>query len=70
MTRSKVILLWFAAVTLVAVGWITIGAAMTVATATLLVGLSLVPPAIIFVLWPGVPLATAADVLRGTERGR
>lgn len=70
MTRLKAMLLWFAAVTLVAVGWMAAGAAMTVATGSLLLGLSLIPPAIIYVLWPGEPLPTAADVLRGTESGR
>lgn len=70
MTRSKVILLWFAAVTLVAVGWVALGAALTVATGVLLLGLSLVPPAIIYALWPGEPSPSAAEVLRGPGRNR
>lgn len=70
MTRSRVLLSWFAAVTLVAVGWMALGAAMTVATAIMLLGLSLVPPAVIYALWPGVQPPTAAEVLRGPGRGR
>jgi hypothetical protein len=70
MTRSKVILLWFAAVTLVVVGWIALGAAVTVATGVMLLGLSLVPAAIVYALWPGEPSATAADVFRGPGRTR
>jgi len=70
MTRSKVILLWFAAVTLVVLGWTALGAAMTVATGVMLLGLSLVPPAIIYALWPGPQPATAAEVFHETGRGR
>jgi hypothetical protein len=68
MTRSKVILGWFAAVVLVLVAGVALGAAVTLSTGVLLLALSLVPPAIVFLLWPRVQSLTAADVLRGDDR--
>jgi hypothetical protein len=65
MTRSRLIQVWFAAVSLVAIAGVTLGANMTAGTAFLLFALSLVPPAIVLVLWPVVQPTTAADVLYG-----
>lgn len=70
MTRSSVILAWFAAVTVVVVGCVAFGIAMTTGSAVVLVGLSLVPPAILMVMWPGVQPPTAAEVLRGQPERR
>lgn len=69
-TRSTLIQGWFAAVVLVAVTIVALGTDMTLGTAGLLLALSLVPPAIVLMLWPGSETATAAEVLRNTERRR
>ena len=68
MTRSKVILAWFAAVALVVVACIAFGAAVTAETAALLLALCLVPPVIVLLLWPGDQPPTAAEVLRDVDR--
>ena len=68
MTRSRVIQVWFAAVALVVVVSVAFGAAVTVGTGALLLALSLVPPAIVLLLWPGVQPPTAAEVLHDVDR--
>jgi len=65
MTRSRLIQLWFAAISLVAIAGVALGATVTAGTAFMLFALSLVPPAIVLVLWPVVQPTTAADVLYG-----
>ena len=67
-TRSRAIQIWFAAVALVVVAGIALGAAMTAGTGAMLVALCLVPPAIILLLWPGVENPAVAEVLHDTER--
>ncbi len=64
MTRSKLILAWFAAVALMIATIVVFGVTMTVATGVMLAALSLVPPGIIVALWPAAPSQTIADVLR------
>jgi len=66
-TRARVVQVWFSAVALIAVFWFTFGTAIGAGTTALLVGLSIVPPAILLILWPGVQPLTAAEVMRGTE---
>jgi hypothetical protein len=68
MTRSKVIQGWFATVALLAAAAMAFGANITLGTGLILLALSLVPPAIVLLLWPGVQPPTAGDVLRGTDR--
>ena len=68
MTRSKWIQLWFATISLVVVAAVALGLTVTIGTALILIGLSLVAPAILLVLWPGVQAWTAADVLYGRDR--
>jgi hypothetical protein len=68
MTRSRVIQVWFVAVLLVVVASIALGVSITVSTGALLLALSVVPPAIVRLLWPGPRTATAADVLYGSDR--
>jgi hypothetical protein len=55
-------------VALVIAGAIALGANVNVATAGVLLTFSLVPPLIVFMLWPEAQAATAADVIRGTDR--
>jgi hypothetical protein len=68
MTRTNVIQVWFAAIALVVVAAVALGAQVTIGTAGLLLALSLVPPIIVFLLWPGPQSLTAGDVFRGTDR--
>ena len=68
MTRSRLIQVWFATMSLVVAAAVAIGVTVTIGTAAILVALSLVPPAIVLALWPGVQPMTAADVLYGRDR--
>jgi hypothetical protein len=68
MTRTHVIQVWFAAVALVVAAAVALGAEVNVGTGGMLLTLSLVPPLIVFLLWPGAESVTAGDVLRGTDR--
>ena len=63
MTRSRLIQGWFSAVLLVVVAGIAFGASVTLSTGAMLLALSLVPPVMVLVLWPGVQSRTAAEVL-------
>jgi len=67
MTRSRLIQVWFAAILLIVVAAVALGITVTVGTAAMLLALSVVPPAILLVLWPRVQSRTAADVLYGRE---
>jgi hypothetical protein len=69
-TRSRLIQVWFAAVTLVVVAGVALGAAVTIGTGAMLLALCLAPPAIILMLWPGVQPPTIAEVLHDAERSR
>ena len=69
MMRSRLIQLWFAAIVLVVVAAVALGLTVTIGTAVILLGLSLVLPAIVLLLWPGVRARTAADVLYGRDLG-
>jgi hypothetical protein len=68
MTRSRLIQAWFAAVLLVATAGVAFGVSVTISTAAMLFAMSLVPPAVVFLLWPVAPSTTAGDVLRGIDR--
>jgi hypothetical protein len=68
MSRSKPVQVWFAAVVLVAVASVALGTPVTIATGTTLLALSLIPLAVVLLLWPGVRSQTAADVLHDTHR--
>jgi hypothetical protein len=68
LTRSRVIQIWFAAVLLIVVACIAFGVAMTIGTGAMLLVMSLVPPAVVLLLWPGVQPLTVGDVLRGSAR--
>ena len=68
LSRTTVIQVWFAAVALVVVAAVAFGAEMKVSTRGMLLTLSLVPPLIVFLLWPAAQSLTAGDVIRGTDR--
>jgi hypothetical protein len=60
-TRSNVIQIWLAAVLLVVVAAIALGAAVTIGTATLLLAMCLVPPALVLKFWPSDDTFTMAE---------
>lgn len=69
-SRTRAIRVWFAAVALVVVAAAAFGVQVNVGTAGMLLTLSLVPPFIVFLLWPPAQSVTAGYVIRGTERRR
>lgn len=68
MTRARVIQVWFAGVALVFLAAVAFGPNVTGGTVGMLLALSIVPPIIVFLLWPAAESLTAADVMRGTDR--
>jgi hypothetical protein len=67
-TRSKVVQVWFAAVVFVAVACFALGLSVPLSTGVMLAVMSLVPPAVMLLLWPGTQPPTVADVLHEGER--
>jgi hypothetical protein len=67
LTRMKVIQVWFAAIVLVAVTALAMGTSVTIGTAAVLVALCLVPPAIVFMLWPSDNTSTMAETIRNAK---
>jgi hypothetical protein len=68
LTRSKLIQAWSAAVVLIVVAAVAFNLSIGVSTAVMLFALSLIPPVIVLMLWPGDQPRTAADVLYGDRR--
>jgi hypothetical protein len=69
LTRAGVIQVWFAGVILVIVAGIAFDVVSTMTAISSMLAVSLVPPIILLVLWPGVQLPTAHDVLHSERRG-
>jgi hypothetical protein len=67
-TRSKVVQAWFAAVVFTAVACFALGLSVALSTGVMLAVMSLVPPAVMLLLWPGTQPRTVADVLHESER--
>lgn len=70
MTRSKLIAIWFSAVTLVVVAAIAFGVAVTMGTGALLLAMCLVPPLLVVMLWPAAGSPTISDVLHDVQGRR
>jgi hypothetical protein len=68
MTRLRLIQVWFATVVLVVLAGLALGVSMTIGTGVMLLVLSLVPAAIVLMLWPGIQPRTASEVLHGADR--
>lgn len=64
-TRARVIQLWCGLVAVLCVAWLSLDTGIGAGTAALLFALSLGPPAMALMLWPGPQALTAGDVLRG-----
>ena len=69
MTRSRLIQVWFVAIALIGAASVVLGRTVSLGTALTLAVLSLVPPAIVLMLWPGVQPRSASDVIHDTNRG-
>jgi hypothetical protein len=65
LTRSRVIQIWFAAALLIVIACLAFGVAMRIGTGAMLLVMSLVPPTVILLLWPGAQPLTIGEVLRG-----
>jgi hypothetical protein len=64
-----VIQVWFTGVALIIVACIAFDVVSTLAAVGSMLAVSLVPPIILLVLWPGVQLPTAHDVLHSARQG-
>jgi len=64
LTRSKFLQIWFTAVILIAVAGIASGGMVSLGTAVMLLGVCLVTPAIVLMLWPRPPSITVGEILR------
>ena len=62
-SRTRLVGFWFAAVAVITASVVTAGVDVAVSTATLLLTLSLVPPAIVLLLWRGAPPPTVGELL-------
>jgi hypothetical protein len=67
-SRSVVIQVWFGALVLIVVVCAAFGVSITLGTGAMLLIMSLVPPAVLLLLWPGIQPPTIGDVLRGSEQ--
>ena len=68
-TRANVVVVWFVFLLLIVAMVAMFGVRITTGTALLLSALSLVPPGIMLMLWPGPQPRTAGEVIRGDHRG-
>jgi len=68
LTRSKLIQMWFVAVVLVIVASLVAGVTLEMSTGLMLLALSLAPPIMVLMLWPGTQPPTVSEVLRGADR--
>ena len=65
LTRARALQLWFLLVGVVAALWAAFGPAIDAGTVILILGLSVVPPGMMMLLWPGVQPPTAGEIIRG-----
>jgi len=63
MSRNRLVGIWFATLAVVIVSTVAAGVNMTASTIAFLLTLSVVPPAILLVLWRAAPPQTVAEIL-------
>jgi hypothetical protein len=68
LTRKNLILGWFVIVSSALILTIVLRGSLSVLAVIELVALSLIPPAILLMLWRGIDPTTASEVMHGTER--
>jgi hypothetical protein len=69
-SRGQWIGAWFATVAVAIASSVVVGATVTLSSVALLVAMSVVPPAIVLLVWRGAPPATAAEVLYAVDEPR
>lgn len=67
LTRGKLIGIWFATLAIVAAGALVLGLGVTFSTGVLLIGASVVPPAVAMLVWRGAPPITVAELLHSVN---
>ena len=70
MSRNRLLAIWFGAVAVVAASIIAMGVSVAAGTTAFLIILSLVPPAIVFILWRGRPSPTVAEILHAANTSK
>ena len=70
MTRSKLIQIWFVSVAVAAAAAFALGVDLTLGRWLLILGLCLVPPAILFKLWPEAPVRSMRDLVYDPKEKR
>jgi hypothetical protein len=68
MSRNRLVGFWFAAVAVIIASVLAMGVSVGIGTTALLLTLSLVPPAIIVVLWRDAPPQTVGEILYDANR--
>jgi hypothetical protein len=66
-SRNRLVAVWFAATVAAAASLVAIGANVAVSTTALLLAMSLVPPAIVWLVWRGAPPPTVGEILYATS---
>ena len=62
-SRNRLVGFWFAAVTVIIASVVAMGVNVSVSTTVFLLTLSLVPPAILLLVWRGPPPPTVGEIL-------
>ena len=68
LTRAKVIRIWFVAVALVVAGALTLGANLSLGMWALILGMCLIPPTMVYMLWPGTQTRSMKDMIYDETR--
>ena len=63
LSRNRLVGFWFAAVAVIIASVVAMGVNVAVSTTVLLLAMSLVPPAIMWLVWRGAPPPTAREIL-------
>jgi len=67
LSRNRVVGCWFAAVAVIIASVVAMGVDVAASTTVLLLAMSLVPPAIMWLVWRGAPSPTAREILYSTN---
>ena len=62
-SRTRLVGFWFAAVAIIIAWVVATGVNIAISTAALLLAMSLVPPAIMLLVWRGAPPPTVGELL-------
>ena len=63
LSRNRLVGFWFAAVAVIIASVVAMGVDVAASTTVLLLAMSLVPPAIMWLVWRGAPPPTAREIL-------